>query len=80
MAKLVPEEYAELSRWLDHKRAEIKRQRRSGRVDPGLVEELGNKYQELENRGSYEEALEVIEVAFNGLKYVKQPKAQQSLR
>jgi hypothetical protein len=61
------------------KRKEIKKKRRSGRVDPRLIEELGHRSQELEESGCYTEALKVIEVAFEGLKYVKQPRAQQSL-
>ena len=70
MANLGPEERAELTRWLDQQRKLIKKQRRSG-VDPGLIEQIGDMYQDLENRYCHQEALEVIEVAFEGLRYVK---------
>lgn len=79
MARLSHEERAELSRWLEEQRRAIKKQRKSGRVAPELIEQLGHRYQELEDRYCNEEALEVIEVAFEGLRYVKQPKANQSL-
>ncbi len=54
---------------------QIKRQRRSGRVNPDLIQKLGPIYQDLENRGEYVEALKVVEVAFEGLRYVKHPRA-----
>ena len=79
MPKLGTKERTELVRWLDHKRAEIKRQRRAGRVDPTLIGELGSVYQELESRSEYEEALSVVEVAFQGLRYVKHPRARREL-
>ncbi len=78
MANLDPEERAELTRWMEQQRKVIKKQRRT-RVDPGLIERLGDKYQWLEDRYYHEEALEVIEIAFEGLKYVKQPIARQVL-
>jgi len=64
---------------LDQTRMQIKRQRRSGRVDPDLIQKLGPIYQDLENRGEYVEALKVVEVAFQGLRYVKHPRARQEL-
>jgi tetratricopeptide (TPR) repeat protein len=79
VVRLRPEDRANLQRLLDHTRTQIKRQRRSGRVDPNLIGELGPIYQDLENRGEYVEALKVVEVAFQGLRYVKHPRARQEL-
>jgi tetratricopeptide (TPR) repeat protein len=78
VVELGSEERANLRRWLDRKRMEIKRRRRTG-VDPRLIEELGSVYQDLENRGEYVEALEVLEVTFQGLRYLKHPRARQEL-
>lgn len=78
MAKLGPEERAELTNWLDEQRKLIKKQRRSG-VDPGLVERVGDKYQWFEDRYYHKEALEVIVVGFEALRYVKQPAARRGL-
>lgn len=78
MANLSPEERAELTRWLDQHKKLIKRQRRSG-VEPGVIERIGDRYQDLENRYCHEEALEVIDVGFKGLRYVKHPVARRGL-
>lgn len=78
MAELGAEERAELTRWMEQQRKAIKKQRRSG-VDPGLIQQIGERYQRLEDRRFYREALEVIEVGFEGLRYVKQPGARQHL-
>lgn len=78
MAELGPEGRAELTRWLGEQRQLIKKQRRSG-VDPGLIERIGDRYQWLEDRYYHPEALEVIEVGFEALRYVKQPVARQGL-
>lgn len=78
MAELGPEERAELTRWMEQQRKAIKKQTRSG-VAPGLIQQIGERYQWLEDRHFYREALEVIEVGFEGLRYVKHPAARQHL-
>jgi tetratricopeptide (TPR) repeat protein len=78
VASLAPDERAELTRWLEQQRKAIKKQRKSG-VAPGLIEQIGNRYQWLEDRYYHQEALEVIELGFEGLRYVKQPAARQGL-
>ena len=78
MAELGSEERAELTRWMEQQRRAIKKQRRSG-VAPGLIQQIGERYQWLEDRHFYREALQVIEVGFEGLRYVKQPAARQHL-
>lgn len=78
VAELGPEKRAELTRWMEQQRKAIKKQRRSG-VAPGLIQQVGERYQWLEERHFYREALEVIGVGFEGLRYVKHPAARQHL-
>jgi len=50
--------------------------RENGSADPALLEEIGGQSSLLVNEGFYDEALEIVDVVFQGMKSIEDPEAR----
>jgi hypothetical protein len=61
----------ELNRWLSQHRDALKQQRKSGGIRPDFIVKLGSACEALDRAGRHEDALRVIDLAVEGVMYVR---------